>query len=334
MAHVNLEKADNRRPRRPGFTLVELLVVIAIIGILIALLLPAIQAAREAARRSQCTNNLKQMGLGIDGYENAYKKFPPGRKGCDGIANSSTDKHPNPTMPNYVVNNCVSCNGDSAKSRQAISTFVLILPFMELSGLYNNFDLTTLWVTTVPMDPNSRNGRAVMTRLPEFVCPSDPNPPTTTLSGDENDNTGLGATGSYAVVGGTQGPPGHPWQIKIDNDGPFIYKKQYLRKDIPDGVSHTFFVGELRDGLCKWTAGQRHTTIRYTTNPINTPKGKGLIDSDNGEDFNGAFGSRHAGGANFAFGDGHVVFIPDDIATGLYQALSTRASKEIVSVSF
>src|SRR5436305_14134047 len=77
--------------RRPGFTLVELLVVIAIIGILVALLLPAIQSAREAARRSQCVNNLKQTGIGILNYESAKKKFPPGRVGCDGITATASN---------------------------------------------------------------------------------------------------------------------------------------------------------------------------------------------------------------------------------------------------
>ncbi|MGD0384093.1 MAG: DUF1559 domain-containing protein [Thermoguttaceae bacterium] len=340
----NIGKTHKLTAKRSAFTLVELLVVIAIIGILIALLLPAIQAAREAARRSQCINNFKQMGLGIDQYENSNKKFPPGRKGCDDISgptavSSNWTPPTNPTLPNYTVNNCVSCENDPeppAPSRLGISTFVLILPFVELRGLYQNFDLTTLWLTKIVLDPNSKNGRAVLTRPPLFVCPSDPSPTTTDIHGDTNDCAGTGATGSYAVVGGTLGPPGHPTPIKIDNDGPFIYKKQYMRKDIIDGVSHTFFIGELRDGYCKWTAGQRHTTIRYTTNPLNTPPGKGLVDDEDdsattGRYFNGAFGSRHPGGANFAYGDGHVVFVSDTIATALYQALSTRASKEIIS---
>ncbi len=308
--------------RRSAFTLVELLVVIAIIGVLIALLLPAVQAAREVARRMHCSNNLKQIGMAIDNYETVNKKFPPGRKGCDGITDTSTK-------------NSVSCASDPATKRLGYSTFVFILPYMELPGLYKNFDLDTLWITAIPLDPNSKNGRAVQQRPQEFVCPSDLSPALSSLHGADNDDAGLGATGSYAMVSGTQGPPGHPWQIKIDNDGPFIYKKQFSRKDIGDGVSHTVFVGELRDGMCKWSAGQRHSSLRSTVNPINTPKGKGSVDdTDPNNIMNGAFGSLHKGGANFAFGDGHVTYITDEIATAVYRALVTRAGKEILSIEY
>jgi prepilin-type N-terminal cleavage/methylation domain-containing protein/prepilin-type processing-associated H-X9-DG protein len=342
MSGCNMNKTYKLLSSRPAFTLVELLVVIAIIGILIALLLPAIQAAREAARRSQCVNNLKQWGLAIDQFEGTNKKFPAGRKGCDGITQGSTDRHPaasrpaalGASMPNYVVNNCVTCNGDPPTARLGISTFVLVLPFIEHTGTYKTFDLTTLWQTAIPLNPASKNGIAVMARPAEVVCPSDPGPPTTTLHGDENDVAGLGATGSYAVVGGKQGPPGHPWQIKIDNDGPFIYKKQFTRKEIVDGMAHTMFVGECRDGLNKWTAGQRHTTIRYTTNAINCPTGQAKQDLDDGQIFTGTFGSYHKGGANFAFGDARVTFINDAIDYNLYQSLSTRADKEVISGEF
>jgi prepilin-type N-terminal cleavage/methylation domain-containing protein/prepilin-type processing-associated H-X9-DG protein len=343
-------RTNKRTIPRSAFTLVELLVVIAIIGILIALLLPAIQAAREAARRSQCVNNLKQMGLAIDGYEGSNKKFPPGRKGCDGISQGTTPYAPNPKLPNYKLDNCVVCTNNPQSSRLGYSAFVFMLPFMEMKGLYDNFDLPNLYITTVTVDPNSKNGKAILTRPGELVCPSDPGQALTELSGDATDCDSLGASGSYAVCGGSQGPsaalPGNSWQNKIQNDGPFIYKRQYTRKDIVDGTSHTFFVGEGKDGLNKWTAGMRFATIRTTANPVNfyvapnlpTSLGNVWCDSSsrgasaaNPRAYTGAFGSYHKGGANFAFGDAHVATITDAIDTALYQSLSTRASKEVIS---
>jgi prepilin-type N-terminal cleavage/methylation domain-containing protein/prepilin-type processing-associated H-X9-DG protein len=336
---------------RTAFTLVELLVVIAIIGILVALLLPAIQAAREAARRSQCTNNLKQIGLGINNYESANKKFPPGRKGCDGITYSSQPRAWNPSLPNYKVDNGVSCANDPQSARLGYSTFVFILPFMELKGLYDSFELPTLYITTVIVSPVSRNGLAIQSRPGVLVCPSDTSAPTTKLEGDSTDCAGAGdigaATGSYAVCLGKHGPdsqyPANNSEIKIDNDGPFIYKKQYLRKDIVDGVSHTFFVGECGDGLNKWTAGMRYATMRTTANPVNSrptdlsipawvDRASRFAPAD-GWRYTGAFGSRHMGGANFCFGDGHVTFVTDTIAMDAYQALSTRADKDLIRES-
>ncbi|MGD9128657.1 MAG: DUF1559 domain-containing protein, partial [Planctomycetia bacterium] len=141
--------------RQKGFTLVELLVVIAIIGILIALLLPAIQAAREAARKLGCANNLKQIGLGIMNYESTHHHFPPGRVGCD---RDSTG--------NY-------CNG--IHQEVATSGFVAILPHLELQNIYDLFNFSSgpwteqdaSWITV------GSNRDAVAQRPPVFVCPSD-----------------------------------------------------------------------------------------------------------------------------------------------------------------
>ena len=103
-----------------GFTLVELLVVIAIIGVLVALLLPAIQAAREAARRAQCVNNEKQIGLALLNYESVVGAFPAGRHGCDG----STE-------------NIKGCELEATIKRSAMSAFVKILPYLEQQALFD-----------------------------------------------------------------------------------------------------------------------------------------------------------------------------------------------------
>src|SRR5690349_15987696 len=117
--------------KRNAFTLVELLVVIAIIGILVALLLPAIQAAREAARRAQCTNNLKQIGIALLNYESAKKDLPAGRHGCD---------------LHLASPGVCGCSNDAVKEDGA-SAFVELLPFMEENALYDlvHYDRGGLW---------------------------------------------------------------------------------------------------------------------------------------------------------------------------------------------
>lgn len=116
MKHSHLQHERSQQ----GFTLVELLVVIAIIGILVALLLPAVQAAREAARRAQCTNNLKNIGLAMVNYESSKRAFPAGRYGCDTFG---TD----------------ICSGVAQEDRVGPSAFVAILPYLEEVSLFDQF---------------------------------------------------------------------------------------------------------------------------------------------------------------------------------------------------
>jgi prepilin-type N-terminal cleavage/methylation domain-containing protein/prepilin-type processing-associated H-X9-DG protein len=312
---------SGRRIQPSAFTLVELLVVIAIIGILIALLLPAIQAAREAARRAQCSNNLKQIGLAIENYESAMKHYPPGRKGCDNIT----------TPP---------CDDDPPQLRCGTSGFVLILPYLELDSLYKSIDHKTgLFCAAYPPPMNSQNQFVVRQRPGVFVCPSDSARPFYDNSqGAMIADWGDVATGSYAMVSGTKGPDGYgiSGDMKVNNTGIFMYKRKIRRLEVKDGETYTFLVGEVIEGhtgesFCPWTYGSRYHSLRYTTNPINTPPGAPIYTIAYGVKMNGAFMSRHHGGANFVFGDGHVDFLSENIALPVYQALSTRAEHDRIS---
>jgi prepilin-type N-terminal cleavage/methylation domain-containing protein/prepilin-type processing-associated H-X9-DG protein len=300
--------------RRLAFTLVELLVVIAIIGILIALLLPAIQAAREASRRSACQNGIRQIQLAIINYEDANKEYPPGRTGCDGITDGPCKNQPQP-----------------GPLRNGGSGFVLILPFIEEKALFQNFNFKPNGLYAVDYSAwlDARNKACVATRVNLYICPSDVG------VGETHDSTGAYALGNYAFNMGDVGPSTTHAStgVKLRNSGVFEYVLGIRRRQVLDGLSKTFFVGEAIEGHrkeCpnKWTAAGRYTdSMRVTENPVNTPPGEGTVDSYYGADQkeNGAFASRHTGGAMFAFGDGHVSFIPDEIAPVVYKALSTKA---------
>ena len=340
---------------RQGFTLVELLVVIAIIGILVALLLPAVQAAREAARRTQCVNNLKQIGLAVMNYESTYKELPPASLGCDGSSWGP-------------------CTGLPENERSMASMFLLILPFMEQQALYDSFDLESgnIWTTSGSSwdrawlnSPNKAQG--VATVIEAYRCPS-----TTGRAVMEHSYITHGganvqsAQGNYAAVHGSMGTtgydfsgagPGNPIhaQLKLENTGPFVYLVGRKTRRIVDGMSETLFVGEVDTrpvdrGTLKasmqslsdreienlstnaWSFTLRHCdSLRNTFNPLNTPQGQGvtLPTSLSGPAGNGAFGSEHPGGASFVYGDGRVDFLTDDIDSAVYWVQSTIAYNDL-----
>jgi prepilin-type N-terminal cleavage/methylation domain-containing protein/prepilin-type processing-associated H-X9-DG protein len=321
-------RCPSRRGGRPrAFTLVELLVVIAIIGMLVALLLPAIQSARESGRRTECVNKLKQIGLALLAHDSTLGAFPAGRAGYDGS-----------DAPN---NNSAPCS-----YRSGTSGFVYILPFLEENGLFKDLspgvkgglfpvceDATTSGWDTPTVT------RALQERPKVFVCPSDTSQPVYPYPAGSSSYP----TGSYALVMGTKGP-GPPdgydeATTKLGNDGMFYYVVKHTSKQVTDGLSNTIFVGETiandtDDGQNNWMTGSRFcSSLRTTYNPINSPPGTPVSGSLTlyGYTVNGAFGSQHPGGANFAFGDGRVVLISEDVGMNVYQALSTIAGRELVA---
>lgn len=338
----------NKRSRPTGFTLVELLVVIAIIGILVALLLPAVQAAREAARRMQCTNHLKQLSLAALNYESSYGELPAARIGCDGYLDPC-DKLPQSG----------NVSGVNLKT-QGASVFVQLLPYMEQQALFDRLDIEnkTIW------DAGQWNGwlsdpniiAAVGTSLPELKCPSDGELKEYADYSHQAAGTQVrAATGSYAGVAGDVGPPNGPdplfddrtdtkgraYDLKYNNSGVFFYVRRIKLREITDGTSNTMFFGETIDGHGRlaedgsgdllasniWTNGNRcNSSMRTTVNPLNTIPELGESIQNSGTRTHCGFNSRHPGGANFGLGDGSVSYLTEDVSEDVYRQMSTRQS--------
>ena len=305
------------RSRRRGFTLVELLVVIAIIGVLVALLLPAVQAAREAARRMKCQNNLKQIALSLHNYEDTFKKLPHGTPGC-----------------------CTN-NGDNWA--------VMAFPFMELKGLYDSMDHNgNLRNTPV-------NQAAARQKVPAFICPSDPfaTQPIMTRFAAHNVSpahglwypvsmgpthmdqcpfcpNGTPSEGNYCCQGfnfGTGAGAGIPAGTFAGIFGRTTHAVRL--SEVSDGLSNTFMVGETLPDQCTFMGlFSLNFPLSGTTIPLNLMEK--AVDSNWFRTC--GFKSKHPAGANFALGDGSVRFVSQAIDYRLYNNLGTRAGGEQVSV--
>jgi len=293
-AHFCGAKGD----RAAGFTLVELLVVIAIIGLLTAILLPAVQAAREAGRRGQCANNLRQVGIALHNYCSAYQKFPIGCIGCK-IALG-----PNRPPPRMIAWN------------------VATLPYIEQANVWRSFDYR------YPAR-SAENRVAVATVIPTFLCPSTPRPAATTGDINGNGRWDPGDDMAFTDYGGMAGvegvgrgaAAGSRFFLNDASLGVMLYEYPSTPMDIRDGLSNTVAIGECAGrGAAQeseWANG--HNCFAQEQN---TPVNKSL---DN------ELHSDHRGGAQAAFCDGHVGFLSDSMAQAVLNALLTRAGEEIVN---
>ena len=305
--------------RHAAFTLVELLVVIAIIGVLVALLLPAVQAAREAARRAQCTNQLKQLGLAFLNFESTFGKFPPGKIGCNSFIAAARGRG----------GACEGLSGGADFSRG--SGFLLILPQLEQQALYDLAEPLADDGLHNPLGNSPQRWEAAGTRLEALICPSDGTDHEFCCPESDwwNRFRNPQASTSYAMMMGTLGPSGDDYARVYDNDGVFFFKKWIEAREITDGLSHTIFIGEIIEGykaetIGRWATAERYEdALRCAEHPVNTRPGlpEGLV-SPNGH--NGTFNSNHPGGVVFAYGDGHTIFVSENIDIDVYQAMATR----------
>jgi len=307
-------RLNHPRPSGRGFTLVELLVVIAIIGILIGLLLPAVQAVRAAARRVQCSNNLKQIGLGLLNYHDSNKAFPAGAYWY------GTDY-----------------------DRYRGSILIRLLPFIEQKALYDAFDFNKRID-----DQTFPDGTLIgATIVPTYVCPSDNNSDLYNGRAIHNYAASKGPTrhinsptcgcgnwdswNQFALA---------PYDNPDNFAGPFSRQCVNTRiEDCTDGCSNTIYFGEVRRQCSAhimqgWARSNNGNGLVSTQIPINYNSC-----NDNATDgcerpcnWNTELGfkSLHAGGAHFVFGDGSVHFLSENIDHWNYQYLGAKADGQPV----
>lgn len=312
--------------RRLAFTLVELLVVIAIIGVLVALLLPAVQAAREAARRSSCSNNFKQLGIAIHNYHDTLNALPPGVMSTQ-LNQGLPASAPNPGRMSWMPH---------------------LLPFMEQAPLYDKLQPYFSQRTSNNFPRDYMN-----TTIKTFVCPSDGNSPQNGLTAPAQDpphDRDDGFIGNYLLCHGSTTLT--PASSK-DADGIFFYLSKTNLASITDGTSNTVMGSEVlvvpqgnagRDWRGRYYRADHNSSLfstLYPPNPKNVPDQCRTCDSgsppyapcknENADLQYISARSRHPAGVNSVMGDGSVRFVTSTINVDTWRALGTRAGAEAVS---
>ncbi|MBA4063874.1 MAG: prepilin-type cleavage/methylation domain-containing protein [Isosphaera sp.] len=315
-------RRPSRSTRSVGFTLIELLVVIAIIAVLIGLLLPAVQKVRESAARTKCQNNLKQIGLALHNYHDAFGALPR-----------------------------------AGERRNELSWHVYVLPYLEQENLFREFDLATAGDYR-GMRKNDPHG---FRRMPGYLCPSSPRERAPTAAPHRvNSGEFVGGQPPYTThYYGIHGPKGtnpatglaYPADAS-GSEGGFAKSGFFPRDttttaqdagrrltDATDGTSSSILVGEM-----SWENNQTGTRYRTwvrgcdssgSAEPFVCAGTKNVVNRMNTyatNVFNDlAMGSQHAGGANFCFGDGTVRFLRESIPLDTYKALASINGGEVVS---
>ncbi|MBA2115741.1 DUF1559 family PulG-like putative transporter [Bremerella alba] len=301
------------RTKAKGFTLVELLVVIAIIGVLVSLLLPAVQQAREAARRIQCTNHLKQLGLAMHNYHDTFQSFPVGQ--FNGQQEEDTSQNPNRS-----------------------TWFIALLPFVEQSAMYDTVKPSMGTSSANTWDANVRN-----TVVSGFVCPSDPWGGKVGVDGFQGNYL---ANATHEVMGRWNSKEASMMS------GLFFAGSHINLKDILDGTSNTLMFGEIRQSpqenctIGNYWNGWAMESMFCTVFGVNSPAfdfvPSGAM-ADNAWRLTqeipvspGAMTayplrSAHPGGAMVTRADGSVSFLPETINTANLQNLSNRADGNVIT---
>ena len=308
--------------RSGGFTLVELLVVIAIIGILIALLLPAVQAAREAARRLQCANNMKQIALAAHTYASANgDAFPYGHIQRTSASSGSPTGYP------------------------MHSLFTTLLPYMEMQSVYEQTSAGKLVMWDTYKDCEDLCNDLVVT---PYICPSYAGPTYVPAETSKYPNTLM-----WGPITTYQGVAGHNYDAAstsayecgaIPDNACFNVDEQTRIRDITDGTSNTLLFGEFvqRDvnenaefgaypgNVRSWIRGfQRSSECSYSFKAAHTQMNLKCNRITDGIPFNYLpFGSEHPGGATFAMADGSTQFLIETIDLKVYYALATKNEGE------